>query len=103
MSERLMRTYSDVSPEYWATAYDMPPEYWPDACEVCEASRPFEAGRNPGITCDMASLEAQRTQRVDENVEIDMTIGMGEDPGSRRARTARQWIGASWTTVRRET
>ena len=103
MSERLMRTYSDVPPEYWAAAYDSPPEYWPDACEVPEPSRPFEPGRNPGVTCDLASLEAQRTQRTDETVEIDMTIGMGEDPGWHRARPARQWIGPARTTVRRET
>jgi hypothetical protein len=103
MSERLMRTYSDVPPEYWAAAYDVPPEYWPDASEVPESSRPFEAGRNPGVTCDLASLEAQRAQPTDVTVEIDMTIGMGEDPGQPRARPARQWSGAGARTVRQGT
>jgi hypothetical protein len=103
MSERSARTYGEVSSDYWPAVYDSPPEYWPDACEVSEASRPFESGRNPRLAPDMAAPETRQAQPIDETAEIDMTIGMGEDPGRYRARPARRWIGPSRTIVRQET
>jgi hypothetical protein len=83
MSERFEQTYGEV-----------PPEYLPNASEVAEPARLFEPQRNPGITPDRASVEAQRNQQPDETIEIDMTIGVGEDPGWHRARPAPQWKGA---------
>jgi hypothetical protein len=103
MSERSARAYGEVSSDYWPAACDSPAEYWPDACEVPESSRPFESVRNPGLTPDLASLDAQQAPQADETVEIDMTIGMGENPGMYHARPTRRWIGPSRTAVRQET
>lgn len=83
MSERFEQTYGEV-----------PPEYLPDATEVPEPVRLFEPRRIPGITPDLASIEAQRGEQPEQPVEIDMTIGVGEDPGWHRARRPRRWKGA---------
>jgi hypothetical protein len=103
MSERSMRTCGDVSSDYWTAVYDSPLEYWPDANEVPEPSRLFESSRNPRLTPDLAGLDAQQAPQADETVEIDMTVGMGEDPGRYHARPAKRWSGPSRTTARQET
>ncbi len=80
--------------EFIQTYGEVPPEYWPDAPEVPEPARLSDPQRIPGITQDLASLEAGRGEHADEPVEIDMTIGVGEDPGWHRARHAPRWRAA---------
>lgn len=89
MSDRFIQTFGEV-----------PPAYWPNASEVPEPLRLFEPRRIPGITPDLASTEAQRQQQPEELLEIDMTIGVGEDPGWHRARPARRWRDASRQAAR---
>lgn len=81
MSERAAQTMDEVSMEY---RQDVPENELP--------SQPSDPQRNPGITQDLATLEARQTAPVDdEPVEIDLAIGVGEDPGWQRAVRARRW------------
>lgn len=67
------------------------PEYRQDLPEVELPSQPSDPERNPRVAEDLATLEARQTVGADESVEIDLTIGVGEDPGWQRAVRARRW------------
>lgn len=69
-------------------------EYRQDAPEMELPTQLSDPQRNPGITEDLATLDARREETSDEPVDIDLTIGKGEDPGWQRAVHARRWKGA---------
>lgn len=70
--------------------------------EVQEPSRPSDAERSPGPTPDLASLAAAEEPAPVEDLGLDLTIGLGEDPGWVRRRQEaspespgrRMWHGA---------
>ncbi len=90
MPDRFIQTYGEL-----------PPDYWPDAPEAPEPARLCDPRRLPGIDQDLASLHA--ADRADEPVDVDMTVGVGEDPGWHRTRPAPRWKAPGRPDVSRQT
>lgn len=51
------------------------------AIEQPEPDRLTDAGRLPGPERDLASEQAQQSAATSDDIDPDMAIGLGEDPG----------------------
>ncbi len=80
MSERAQQTITQEPLEY---RQDLPEGELP--------SQPSDPQRNPDATDDLATIESRQNPQRQEPAEIDLTIGVGEDPGWQRARHNRRW------------
>ena len=89
MSERVLQTTGDTLPEY---RQDLPET--PEPCRLCEPQGISELKEGP------VSGESGRDDLADGPVEIDLAIGVGEDPGWYRSRRARFRTGRPSVTVR---
>jgi hypothetical protein len=62
-----------------------PPELHQDLPEVELPSQACDPQANSGVVPDLSSLLAATAPPTEDAVEIDLTIGVGEDPGWHRA------------------
>ncbi len=89
MPERVLQTTGDTLPEY---RQDLPET--PEPCRLCEPQGISAFKERP------AGGQSWQSDAVDEDVDIDLAIGVGEDPGWHHTRRARRWRDRPGVTVR---